>query len=299
MPSQAMPPWGMINFLGHVFALIQSRPIKRVYAYSGVIPPVDEKASWPTLLSPQKRGWKTVKRDGKTVRLRRGGKTVLQMAYQAMRRRAYSTVHTEYRKLIDTLKAIESSASVRGRAENEQEKIERANRAGGLVMRAERLICEMVAQHRTLLEDPVILGYWRASTVAKNDPFFSRLGEALQQKTAPHARSKEMEAIWIQAQLDAGIPWERVVEFDPGRPLKKVIENGRPVSKDAARKLLKRHRVNPRSNKEVAARETLGNYFKRLPQKKEKAALKAEFTKQRERHRPKKTGHKKVNSLSI
>jgi hypothetical protein len=96
----------------------------------------------------------------------------------------------------------------------------------------EHQLCEMLADYRCFLEDPLFLAYYRASVEFHHDRFFEKMGQTLKRRTAPHARNKSDEADSIAAQRETGIAPSKVIRLDVSL-----------VNPEADIKLLKRHNV--------------------------------------------------------
>lgn len=206
-------PW----FMDHMRSIIERNEIEKAYKVPDLVPPRGDSEKVPTGYVGQLPG--------------------LLNRYDAHRHEGYTSQHSTYRGLIDAIKAFcewvePIRKTVQVLEKDNQEKINSS------IDQIEHLICELAGANRGFLEDPVILGYYRASTVFQNDQFFTKLGQALKRRTAPHASSKQQEALWIEAQEEAGVPFEKRARLD-----------GTVATPGADRKILKRYGSGTRSAK--------------------------------------------------
>jgi hypothetical protein len=195
--------------MDQIAPLLETREVQRAYKDSSSVPPRADNEKPPTGFSPEIVG--------------------LLHHYDTYRHEGFEAEHPSYRKLIEAIKDFRQWADPIRKTNQALEK-KFKEEVGKRLAQIEQRICDLVASNRGFLEDPIILGYYRASAVYRNDGFFSKLGQALKKRTAPHARSKEEEAEWLRAQEEAGVPFEKRVRLD-----------GKTAKPEADRKLLKRY----------------------------------------------------------
>jgi hypothetical protein len=178
-----------------------------------------------------------------------------------------------YRELVDSLQEIEQLRAERATSLKEhtapaqEEEAQKKYNAEihYLLALVEWDICTMVRKHRALLEDPLILAYWRASSMARNDQFFWNLGRALQGKTTDHAHRQKWKAYNIAYHLDQGIPLEKI---DTDGNVMAKGSKAEPINPTAVNKLFQRHKVRMREKKVPKQRaiSTIKRFIKERPE---------------------------------
>jgi hypothetical protein len=159
--------------------------------------------------------------------------------YDRYRYDGFKAAHKSYRELIDKINAFcRWVEPIRKTDKILEQPFE--DEVSGAIDQIERLVCDLVSKNRGFLEDPVILGYYRASAVYQNDQFFTRLGQALKIRTAPHASNRREDAMMLAAFLECG---RSLDDFNAwkNQGLSQGEADKAIVTPEAQRKLLKRH----------------------------------------------------------
>lgn len=220
-PPRSIHPRLVPTFMDEIKPILESREIEKANKVPGLVPARCDSEKVPT--------------------------DILLHRYDAHRYEGYKSEHSTYRDLIEKMHAlckwiepIRKTSQVREK--NYQEKVMSS------IETIERLICDLVGAHRGFLEDPLILRYYRASTMFQNDQFFANLGQAFKRRTAPHASSKKQEAQILAAFRDSGRSLE---DFNTWKTqgLTQEESDKATATPEAQRKLLKRHGLNVQPSK--------------------------------------------------